>query len=155
MLKMIAYIVLGLIGVAVALSVFVRLAPSDPARWHVDPVAAADPGMGGVRYVPTPEGGPVPVYDLPPEDLIAALDRFAMAQPRVTRLAGSAAEGRITYVVRSALWGFPDHVTVEALALGPDRATLAILSRLRYGGSDMGVNRARIDDWLGRFDPGA
>ncbi len=144
-------LVLGVIGVVA----YVRLAPSDPAQWHVDPVAAEDPGPAGVRYVPTAEGGPVPVYPVPPEDLIVTFDAFAMAQPRVTRLAGSTAEGRITYIARTKWWGFPDYMTVEALALGPDRSTLAILSRLRFGGSDLGVNRARTDAWLRAFDPRA
>lgn len=153
MSKMSIYIVILLVLGAMGFAAYVRLAPSDLAQWHVDPVAADDPGPGGIRYVPTAEGGPVPVYEVPPEELIVAFDAFAMAQPRVTRLAGSTAEGRITYIARTKWWGFPDYITVESLALGPDRSTLAILSRLRFGGSDLGVNRARIDAWLQAFDP--
>lgn len=148
-INVLVVLVVGVVGIVA----YVRLAPSDPVAWHVDPATADDPGPGGILYLPTAEGGPVPVYEVPPEDLIVAFDAFAMGQPRVTRLAGSTAEGRITYIARTKWWGFPDYITVEGLALGPDRSTLAILSRLRFGGSDLGVNRARIDAWLEAFDP--
>lgn len=136
---------LGLAGLAL----YIRLAPSDPARWHVDPVAAPDPGQGGIRLVP-PEA---PVFAASPQAVIEAIDAVAMATPRVTRLAGSVGEGHVTYVARSRLWGFPDYVSVKVL---PDDATggatVAILSRLRFGGSDMGVNRARVEAWLGAVE---
>jgi uncharacterized protein (DUF1499 family) len=61
-------------------------------------------------------------------------------------LAGSVEEGRMTWVARSALWGFPDYITAEA---GPKG--LAVWSRLRFGRSDLGVNRARLEDWLARL----
>ena len=46
----------------------------------------------------------------------------------------------ITYVTRSALWGFPDYTT--AIAQPDDRGgTYLILhGRARYGASDLGVN---------------
>jgi hypothetical protein len=149
-MKLFAIAVLLLILAGLA---WVRLAPSEPTRWHVDPVAAPDPGEGGVRLVPDDAGGGAPVYELPPEALIAAFDGFVADQPRVTRLAGSVDEGRITYIARTKWIGFPDYVTVEALPLGADRSTLAILSRLRFGQSDLGVNRARVTAWLEAFDP--
>ena len=74
---------------------------------------------------------------------MARIDAIARATPRTTVLAGSVAEGRITYVTRSRLWGFPDYTTVERSG---DRITL--FGRLRFGRGDMGVNRARIEGWL-------
>jgi uncharacterized protein (DUF1499 family) len=134
---------------AAGLALYVRLAPSDSARWHVDPVEAADPGDTGVRLLP-PDG---PVFAATPEAVVEAFDAVAMATPRVTRLAGSVAEGHVTYVARSRFWGFPDYVTVKVLpAPENDGATVAILSRLRFGGSDMGVNRARVEAWLGAVE---
>lgn len=142
--------VLLLLALAAAgLALYVRLAPSDPARWHVDPVGAAAPGDGGVKIAP-PDA---PVFAATPEAVMDALDAVAMATPRVTRLAGSVAEGHVTYVARSRFWGFPDYVTVKVLP-EPETggATLAILSRLRFGGSDLGVNRARAEAWLGAVE---
>jgi hypothetical protein len=132
---------LAALAVVVALAgfaVWVRLAPSDPARWHTDPATGAA-GMGGHTARVT-----VP---LPPAQALAALDAVAMAEPRTVRLAGSPAEGRITWVSRSRLWGFPDYTTAAAVPDGSG-ATLVVYGRLRFGSSDLGVNAARITRWL-------
>ncbi len=118
---------------------FVRFAPSDPDRWHVDPLTASDPAPGGVlRRQPVP---------LEAAEALARFDAVARAAPRTQVLAGSLAEAHLTYVVRSRWIGFPDYVSVKAVA-GADGTELAILSRLRFGYSDMGVNAARLDRWL-------
>ena len=128
----------------VAVAGYVRLAPSDPARWHVAPVAdgpwgevVATDGSASLRLGPD-RGDPTA--------LLARLDAIALATPRTTRLVGSPAEGRITWVTRSALWGFPDYTTAEARPDG-----LYVLARLRFGRGDMGVNAARLQDWLSRL----
>ena len=63
------------------------------------------------------------------------------ATPR-TRALGGWDDQRL-YVTRSALWGFPDYSTVR-LADGQ----IEIYGRLRFGKSDLGVNQARIRNWL-------
>jgi uncharacterized protein (DUF1499 family) len=55
------------------------------------------------------------------------------------------------YIQRSALFRFPDVITVELVTLAPDRSSLAIYSRSRYGRSDFGVNRRRVLRWLSRL----
>ena len=140
--------ILALLVIAVAApALWVRLAPSDPARWHRDP-AAAQAGTQG-RRTARPTGGdqPVPIFPGPPERLLSALDRIAMADPRTRRLAGSVEEGRITYVTRSRLWGFPDYTTVGVQKVEGGTAPV-ILARQRFGRSDFGVNRARVRRWL-------
>lgn len=139
------WLVVGLVLVAVAgFGAYVRLAPSDPARWHVAPEAAgpwgevtAGEGWASLRL--PPERGE-------PRALLARLDAVALATPRTIRLAGDVADGRITWVTRSALWGFPDHTTAE---VRPDG--LYVRARLRFGRGDMGVNAARLRDWLARL----
>lgn len=114
-------------------ALWVRLAPSDPARWHVAPKADQDrdkPG-GVVRTAPGDADG------------LARLDQIIRATPRTHRLAGSLDDGMITYVTRSALWGFPDYTTI---ALRDDG--IVVHARLRFGQSDMGVNKARVTRWL-------
>ena len=132
--------------VAVGLA-YIRLAPSDPTRWHVDPLTADSPGEGG--FLLRPDGGDArpDVHDTTPQALLRAFDRTARARPRTRVLAGSVAEGRITYVARSRLMGFPDYVTVQAVP-ADGGAALAILARSRFGRSDLGVNRARTERWL-------
>lgn len=134
--------------VVVGAGAWVRLAPSDPAVWHVDPVteAAADgtvrTGLGDARVALVLRGTP--------EEVLSKLDAIALATPRTRRLAGSAAEGRITWVTRSALWGFPDYTTA-AVRSEAEGTRLDLFARLRFGGSDLGVNAARLTDWVGRL----
>lgn len=131
----------------------IRFLPDDPARWQV-PVAtaeAATPGPCAEKVVLVPKGARATCL-LPgtPEQVLARLDAVAMASPRTMRLAGSAQEGRITWVQRSRLMGFPDYITAEA-APAPEGTRLDLFSRQRYGSNDWGVNAARLKDWLSRL----
>jgi uncharacterized protein (DUF1499 family) len=66
----------------------------------------------------------------------------------------------ITYVQRSRVFGFPDYITVKAVATEStgegstvgSGAGLIIWSRARYGRSDFGVNRARVEAWLAALE---
>ena len=62
------------------------------------------------------------------------------------RLAEDAAALQYDYVQRSALWRFPDLVTVRFIAVSPETSTVAVFSRAIYG--DLGVNRKRVTAWL-------
>ncbi len=122
-----------LLAVAVGLLAWIRLAPSDPARWHVRPEFTADRDMpgGAVRII---RAGP---------DALARLDRIARATPRTRLLAGSVEEGMMTWITRSRAFGFPDYTTAWA-----DGERLVIYARLRFGRADFGVNRARVEGWV-------
>ncbi|NGQ91945.1 DUF1499 domain-containing protein [Rhodobacter sp. HX-7-19] len=140
---------LGLLALlVVGFGLYVRLAPSDPARWHVAPPPVDQPDCG----VAAGEGDARAAcrLALPPAEALAKLDAIATATPRTTRLAGSPEEGRITWITRSALWGFPDYTTAEAAPDGIG-TRLTLHARLRFGQSDMGVNAARLQDWLSRL----
>ncbi|GMG84866.1 DUF1499 domain-containing protein [Paralimibaculum aggregatum] len=130
----------------------------DPARWHADPLASERTGRPNDHLV-APEGlaaAPVDAVFAPvfppaaesPAALIAQLHRVAMAEPRVTVVAGSPEALHVTYVQRSAVFGFPDYISVRAVPVGGG-AGLALWSRARFGYSDMGVNAARVSRWLG------
>ncbi|MEM9973051.1 MAG: DUF1499 domain-containing protein [Pseudomonadota bacterium] len=132
----------------VGLAAFIRLAPHDPARWHLAPDL---PGEGdAVREAPGGHAAAV-VTELRPQDALERIDAAARDTPRTTRLAGSVEEGLITYVTRSRVWGFPDYTTVAATP-HPDGARVVVDARLRFGQSDLGVNRARVEAWLSIFD---
>ena len=79
--------------------------------------------------------------------LLSRLDQAALASPRTTRLAGTPQSGRITWVTRTALIGYPDYTTAEATQT-PTGTRLDIYARQRFGGSDFGVNTARLQAWL-------
>ena len=146
---MAVWILWGLLATVVAFAAYVRLAPSDPAVWHVAP-SLYGWDHDGPWDVVVPMEGAASLRLSPkvgtPADLLSRLDVLALATPRTTRLAGKVAEGRITWVTRSALWGFPDYTTAEVRADG-----LYLYARLRFGRGDMGVNAARLQDWLSRL----
>lgn len=123
---------LGLLAV-LAFAAYVRLAPSDPARWHALPEGVAE-GNGTGYALRRIEATP---------DTLAALDAIARATPRTQVLAGSVEDGMITYVTRSAVMGFPDYTTVAR-----EGESVVLYARLRFGQSDLGVNAARLDRWL-------
>lgn len=127
---------------------YIRLAPSDPVIWHVAPPEAPFRDLPENR-VQAVEGGAVlrlPAARAAAADLLARLDAVALDSPRTTRLAGSPDEGRITWITRTAFWGFPDYTTAQA---GPDG--LRLFARQRFGRDDFGVNAARLQDWLKRL----
>ncbi|MCA0942394.1 DUF1499 domain-containing protein [Salipiger pacificus] len=112
---------------------WIRLAPSDPAVWNVDPQVSADQDLasGVRRRIP---GG---------DETFEALHRIILESPRTEVLAGSPGEGRVTYISRSKWMGFPDYTTVQK-----GEGQLGLYARQRFGQSDMGVNKARVDAWL-------
>jgi len=130
----------------VAFGAYVRLAPIDAARWHIDPSSVASPGSSGWLMRADQGDAAGSVFTDTPEVVLAALNDIALATPRTKGIAGSVEEGRITYMTRSRLWGFPDFTTVQIVP-GEGGASVAALARSRFGESDMGVNRARLEAW--------
>lgn len=127
-----------LIAVGVAMGAYIRVAPSDPTRWHQTPVGETDRDdpSGVLRIVET---GP---------DGLTRLDKIAKETPRTSVLAGSVAEGKVTYITRTRVFGFPDYTTAQQ-----DGDTLRIFARLRFGRKDFGVNRERVTNWLALLQP--
>jgi hypothetical protein len=152
---LLALAVLGVLGVVVVL--WVRLAPSDIARWHTSPGPdhlIPDADLSSTPTLAIGEGSARASLLLPlsPASALTRLDQVALASPRTLRLAGSPGEGRITWVTRSAVWGFPDYTT--AIATPTQGGTrLDIFARLRFGRSDLGVNGARLAKWLAQITP--
>ena len=144
MRRMAVWVLAALVVAVIGFAAWVRLAPTDAARWHVPPVAEGPWGevvpASGAASLRLPAGTGAPA------DLLARLDAVALATPRTRRLAGSVEEGRITWETRSALWGFPDYTTAEVREDG-----LYLQARLRFGREDMGVNAARLRDWQARL----
>lgn len=126
-------IIVVLVLALIALAVYVRLAPSHAEDWHGLPngLESGD-GPGRAVRVVSDEG-----------DTLERLDTIIRDTPRTAVLAGSVEEGMITYITRSALWGFPDYTTVARRG-----EQIVLYGRLRFGKSDMGVNAKRLDGWL-------
>ncbi len=138
---------------ALGLLAYIRLAPSDPTVWHVSPITEAEVGQGPCLAAITTQINGARVACLSsdtPETLLAKLDQIAMASPRTTRLVGTPQSGRITWITRTALMGYPDYTTAEVTP-APNGSRLDIYARQRFGGADFGVNAARLTAWLRAF----
>jgi uncharacterized protein (DUF1499 family) len=126
-----------------ALMAYVRLAPTDVARWHVMPNSdgvgddAQNDGYRAVRKMTAPAG-----------QVLGVLQQTAQATEGTVLIAGSVGEGMMTFQTRSRIWGFPDHTTV---AVQGD--LLVIYGRLRFGKADLGVNKQRVLAWLAVLGP--
>lgn len=124
------YIMIALVALIGFAMVYVRLAPNDPAQWHL-PVTGdsdADFAQGALRVVAGPP------------ELLERADAYMQALGGTVVLAGAVAEGRVTFITRSKVFGFPDYTTVEY-----SDGMLKAYARLRYGASDLGVNRKRLE----------
>ncbi|WP_415403074.1 DUF1499 domain-containing protein [Tateyamaria sp. SN3-11] len=132
-MKIVMYLIVLITILVMCLLIYVRLAPTDAARWHVPVTATASADR---------IGGAIRVTQVGPEAL-ARVDAAARALPRTQVVAGSVEEGRITYVTRSAVIGFPDYTTLEY-----SDGLLRMHARLRFGRSDFGVNRERLERLL-------
>lgn len=130
--------------------------------YQADPFTVAPPSSPNWAFA-APEGIETaatptiasPVFAIDQEALLTRLDAAAAAEDRVATLTpaweGADPSQTRAYVQRSALFGFPDVVSVAAVDLsenGAARASIAIYSRSVYGYSDLGVNSARVSRWL-------
>ena len=131
---------------------YIRLAPSDPARWHIDPAPPMALPHGAVVAEPGAARAVLDLGTISPEEALSRLDAIALATARTVRLAGSPESGRITWITRSAVFGFPDYTTAAATRTGTS-TEVKIYARLRFGSDDFGVNAARLGAWIARLVP--
>jgi uncharacterized protein (DUF1499 family) len=89
-----------------------------------------------------------PVFAGTPDQVLDALKRVALNEPRTTLMAEDRAARQLALVQKSKTFRFPDFITAEAVPAGAGQTALAIYSRAKYGIRDFGVNRARIERWL-------
>ncbi len=150
-MRRVASIVAVLVALAaLALVGYVRLAPNPPERWHVDPVAATPPATPNFHLIRPGEG---PSFAMTPGALAARIDDVAR-DGGAERLAGSPEAGHVTYITRTRWIGFPDFTSIRVLP-AEDGATVAAFTRARFGVSDMGANRARLEGWLAAVGGGS
>jgi len=141
-------VVLSVFGMAL----YVRLAPSKSAAWHVDPMTAHLPDTPNA-FLQKPGEGQYPSleFDRDAHSLAQIFDALILATPHSRRLAGQPSDLFVTYVVRTPLMRFPDYVSMRFIDLGEGRATYAVFSRSRFGHSDLGVNKKRFMSWVKRL----
>ncbi len=89
-----------------------------------------------------------PVYAVPAAKLRQEFLNVVIAQPRTSHVLADEKGLYDDFVVRSALFRFPDLVAVKFIDLKGKTSTIALYSRSVYGRSDLGVNRKRSLGWL-------
>lgn len=93
-----------------------------------------------------------PIFDIDADALLARWQTMISQQRRTRELTGNPDMRQYSFVQRSLIFGFPDVITMRIFARPENRSTLAIYSRSRYGFSDFGVNKRRIESWLAGLD---
>jgi uncharacterized protein (DUF1499 family) len=89
-----------------------------------------------------------PIYDVPASELRSGFSTVVASELKIEIVFRDDDAMTDRYVQRSARLGFPDTIVVRFLDLPDGRSTLAMYSRSRFGESDFGANRARIERWL-------
>ena len=137
-------------AVLAAMAAYVRLAPVDPDRWHVDlETLARALGDQPARELRVGRNSASVRLEGDPDQLAAQLvrlDEVALGTARTRRIAGDPAQGWITWETRSLIFGFPDYTTAQIV-----EGALVVFARSRFGRGDRGVNAARLQHWLSRL----
>jgi len=99
-------------------------------------------------YCSATEAVASPVFDMPWDRLRDYWTEVISGEPRLVRAVADLGPRRYIYIKHSPVFRFPDIVTVELVPLGPDRSSIALYSRSRYGEYDFAKNRKRVERWL-------
>jgi hypothetical protein len=89
-----------------------------------------------------------PVFDMAWDRLREYWMEMISGEKRIVRALADPGSRRYVYIQHSPVFRFPDIITVEFVPLGPDRSSLALYSRSRYGEYDFAKNRNRVERWL-------
>lgn len=125
-----------LLGPAVRVPVdFASLVPPATPNHHL----VCPPGRCAAPHADSP------VFAVPADRLRAVM---LGVLERTDAVVLSASADRIEAEVRTPVLRFPDHVSIQVIALDAEHATLALYSRSVYGYGDFGTNKRRVDGWL-------
>ena len=149
---MIKVLVIGVLVALAGVMIYVRFTPTDAAMWHVDPRAIPKPAKPN-NWLIRPVGGDArpPHYRAEVADLVAAIEAAVDGMGDMTLIAGNAQIGHLTYISRTTWMGFPDFTTFRVYSTD-EGVSFAAFARARFGHSDMGNNRARLEALVARID---
>jgi uncharacterized protein (DUF1499 family) len=99
-------------------------------------------------YCPAAEAIASPAFPLPWQRLHEYWTEVISGEKRVETIVADPDDRQFVYIQHSPTFRFPDIITVEFIQLGPNRSSIAIYSRSRYGHYDFGKNRRRVGKWL-------
>src|SRR5262245_23817727 len=160
MIRFLRYFLVLIVGVAAAVGGLIWEGATLEKVFDIGEVPVVD--FGSLERTPTPNqyllcpqdlcttgtDGLAPVFDVSAERLQGLWEAMMTEEPRVQEVGRDPAIMQVDYVQRSERLRFPDLITVRFISLGAEQSTVAIYSRSIYGRGDMGVNRARVVEWL-------
>jgi uncharacterized protein (DUF1499 family) len=106
-------------------------------------------------YCPDAKAAPSPVFAMPWERLRDYWFEMIAEDTRIKLIESDPERRHLVYIQHTPLLRYPDIVTVEFAALPADHSSIALYSRSRYGRSDFGKNKQRIERWLGMLERAA
>lgn len=92
------------------------------------------------------------VFAVPAADLFYRIQQAVAEEPRLVLMAKEPERGVLRYVQRSAVLRFPDTINVKVVGLPDGRSTVLLYSRSQIGRGDLGVNRKRLERWIGLIE---
>lgn len=92
-----------------------------------------------------------PVYPVSADDLFNAFNQIVATEPRVHFVNNIPEQGEFLLEQRS-IFGFPDDITIQFIALSDSTSTFAIFSKSRYSYIDFGANRRHMMDWITKLN---
>ena len=133
-----------LFGIVIFAAVAFRVMPVDAARYHIRPALAVPLSTPNFVLMVGDEALVLPrnLAD------VAADVALKAASDGAVLLAGQPEDGFVTYVYRSRLIGFPDALSLTLDPTDEGGTRVQIFSRSRFGYGDLGVNAARVADWV-------
>lgn len=133
-----------LFGIVIFAAVAFRVMPMDAARYHIRPALAVPLSTPNFVLMVGDEALVLPrnLAD------VAADVALKAASDGAVLLAGQPEDGFVTYVYRSRLMGFPDALSLTLDPTDEGGTRVQIFSRSRFGYGDLGVNAARVADWV-------
>jgi len=136
-------------------------AAPEAERLALDPLTLERTGKPN-DFLVCPEGQcraaadrPPPVLDVAPSDQLRLWDEVVTASPRARVLRLNESALVIHAEQRSRLMRFVDTIVVRVLPGADGTSTFAAYSRSELGYGDMGVNQARLEDWIARVEAAA
>ncbi|GLQ34120.1 hypothetical protein GCM10007939_04030 [Amylibacter marinus] len=141
MLKL-AYGALFLAALVVGSQAAIRLASQNSQDYISDPFQAVLPKTPN-GYISTDAEGQ---FELPLPVMAQKLAAHMQNLARTTIISPNQdlAQGPVTYRIRTLLMGYPDYVSMALRTDVAGKVTVKIFSRSRFGSSDFGVNKTRV-----------
>ena len=159
-IKFIAFSSIGAIVIVAAIYVFVGFERvwstigGDPSSELVV-IASVKKTPKPNQYLICPDGyceevadQTAPVFNVSVDQLREALSELEDADSNLSKVNSDADDLRQKYIWRSPFWRFPNLISVELIPLENERSTIAIYAQAQLGQSDLGANKAFVDELL-------